>query len=70
MPAFTTEPSGYSMATMTLIYGTSYYHLSEDAVTVAAAGGAPEPVELAALPLPVARVLQAWRTQSPLRRAA
>ena len=48
---------------MTVIYGDATYHLSDDAVTVQSAGGDPAPIEPDTLPLPVARVLRAFRAR-------
>ena len=48
---------------MTVIYGDATYHLSDDGVTVEAAGQAPAAVELQWLPLPVARVLASLRNR-------
>ena len=48
---------------MTVIYGDATYHLSDDAVTVQPHGGEPSPAPLETLPLPVARVLRAFRAR-------
>ena len=46
---------------MTVIYGDATYHLTDDAVTVVSDGREPAPVAPERLPLPVARVLRAFR---------
>jgi len=48
---------------MTVIYGDATYHLTADVVTVEPAGQAPFVVEPQGLPLPVARVLAAFRSR-------
>ena len=49
---------------MTVIYGDATYHLSDDAVTVESDGREPAWVEPDSLPLPVARVLRAFRERA------
>jgi hypothetical protein len=51
-----------SVDAMTVIYSGQHYHLSEDAVTIRVPGESPIAVDFDALPLPVARALQAWRS--------
>ena len=49
---------------MTVIYGDATYHLSDDAVTVETEGHELAPVDPQGLPLPVARVLRAFRARA------
>ena len=48
---------------MTVIYGDATYHLSDEDVRVQSEGGELSRVEPELLPLPVARVLRAFRAR-------
>jgi hypothetical protein len=49
---------------MTVIYSGDLYHLSEECVTISTPGETPRTIDIASLPLPVARALQSWRTSA------